>query len=383
MPGYVRSKGVWKPMLDIRRKSSGSWNYVNTVQLKSAGVWKLAHNNVPPPLSNPEISIDLVIGSSGSGNDVVHWRYLNIGAKLTSMADESSCVMIRVLVSTDGYPSSPTGQGYIAVETEGFPNEPWSDFYFHGTTPNGTKVNRATTNQKTKNYPRNAGRGTVLPAGKTQYVSAWALDNRGQWGSRVTTQWLIPTGFGDSDRTFRTGRFTPTDMSSAYFNGNPGTGSNPWVDDPLVIGAPGTVGANTYPSSVYFFYGQAMSSALAGADLVKDAKIYFQRSPDAHGSSGGANWPDPFVHNRTGRGDTTSNDQVFRDTAQTATVLRGQSGWVTLTESACAELLVNARRGVGLVSKDQDTALVDRIKLTPPNTFVRMGELYLEWRETA
>lgn len=377
MVAYVRRKGVWTKTKDIRYKSADfNWaNSVKRVYHKQGGVWTYVHNNEIPPINNVQLNLEVNAGQTKNarGDVTNQWRFFQVRTRLSELSDNPDLQSILVLVSANGFPTSPFSQGYYDEPSVTYPEEPWSVFGF---------LDYDSSTDKLKNFWPGASQsaGTVMPGGKTFYVTAFARSIRGHYGSAVTRQITLPNNFGDDDRRFFEARFTPIDWATRHYA--PVGTESPWSKTTLDTG----IGYNNGQSETFFFYGGQILQALGtvSAPSINTMQIYLQRSAANIGPAGAADVR-LAVHNFGVVDDDVSDLIKTTDdaTMYLGSLLKGEGKWFTVPHDTAAILQDSPYRGVSLHidAAFASTPLNAQIRLEKPEFAPRQGELSITWTE--
>lgn len=248
----MKSGGIWREAQPFV-KNGGVWKSAEAY-VKNGGVWKVAAatDTTPPPA--PTMTLTVRDG-----------RYVEVGIKVGT-SDVADLSLVRVLVSTTGFPGSPLASGYISQADATWPAEPWSDWKYTGSTrTNSSQV-------YVKNYPQNANDATQLTGDRYYYFSAFAQDEAGNWSGVTQSRiWVAaaPSTPGE-DPTPPIDPYDPEDPEPG--TDEPGDGGTDTPTEPV----PTPTDTRTQQTLVFYpnwsrsFYGQVKDGAVyAYGDTLK------------------------------------------------------------------------------------------------------------------
>lgn len=185
MTTYVKVNGAWQPATAVYTKVGGTWQPATAVYTKVGGAWSSGGSVDTTPPGAPQL-----VAAVDPSN-----KFLFVQTGTAS--NDTDLDLIRVLVRTDAFPTSPTGAGYVSTVPSNFPSETWSDWVFNSGGAHSTTVMPTASEATVKYYPANAFTtagfsGAVLPSG-TYYFTAWARDKAGNWGAPTSVSvWMPP-----------------------------------------------------------------------------------------------------------------------------------------------------------------------------------------------
>lgn len=264
---YRKRNGVWEECVRPYVKRNGVWTAVDEAYIKLNGVWVRAYEYDVTPPPKPEISLEIVESFSGGQATT---RYIKVGLRIPGAQHDTDVKKIRVLSTYNGgQPTTQFGGTNHSVPDNNYPNESWSDWMYgiYG-------AHKDTSNWQYKQWPVNAGAGTMITADKTFYFSAWAQDDAENWSGATHASIYVPKPTVHAPKIV---------TKEAYFQAS-GSGSfkgdtNKYVSgDLLQQGNPRSIGL--------YFYGPQLVDSIGSTTNRKDsvtvttAQIYIKRTND-------------------------------------------------------------------------------------------------------
>lgn len=356
---HFKTGGVWTTVNRPYVKRNGVWTPVKETWRKSAGVW-VRHFlwDITPP-SPPLISLDLVPGAAG--------RYLNVSMNIPGSVHDPNVKLVRILVSTTGYPATQFGGTYYTTRDTNYPNEAWSDWYYG---PGHDHPDTHVLNSK--QYPINQAQPN-LPAGR-YYFQAWTQDINGNWSVGNYNSIAVPkTGVG-TNLVNLNARFQ-ADYSGTYVSG---TG---------FLAGDLRQSVNPSNSKGMYFYGTQMTASIgakygnANATITM-AQIFLRRV-----DTDGAATANVFMFRHAyGSPGALSGEPTITEIVKLGTLAKGEAKWFPVPASYYPDLISGDTKGLGFFYKDPthaaasaaDYSVIDGLS----EDVRRAGELYVVWTES-
>lgn len=346
---YVRDGGVWKPATAYV-KDAGVWKLTNAY-VKDAGTWKLASASLDTtPPAKPTISLT-----------TVNNRYLSVGISVGS-SNVADLKMVRVLVTDAVTPTSQFSTvGYVSLADADYPGEPWSDWTYNTT----GRVNSAATTYK--EYPPNPTSSTQLAGGKYYYVSAWSVDNSGNWSAMSQKSvYLTPL-------TTDPGTQTPsdTDTRKTYTDTWTATWSRSWKGDNSIYSTGGTLKTGAWPDmkgqmrSIVSFPSVKIQNALVGAEIKKvEVRL---RTRNNYYDYGRVRWQ---YHNNNGQPSDPADVNHFGVWNEETGWADETTKWINITSDTPSQWKDGGKNGLWFAATDSDlhyaTSLAGHDTASPP-----------------
>ena len=348
---YIGAKGVW-----VRKTDGTGTSY------RQAFLW-----DVTPP-KPPEVALQLV--ENRNSKNVLIGRYLKVGTRLTSAANDPSARLIRVLSNYAGAaPTSFNGPTFTQSPDADWKGEPWSEWRYNDYGPHNDSSILGF-----KQWPLNAtATADHLTDDKIYYFTAWALDNHGNWSVPTPAQIKVPKATKDGSNVI---------VKEARFQANT---AGSWTSVGFQSGKL-IQSDNPQPRSRgLWMYGNQLSDAIGqqGTPTIRSAQIYIKREQVDSGQPV-ANMHLAWTPYATvGDLPQAGSGITQNDMKKVGTLAKGTGDWFDLPASFYGDLDKNIK-GMSLNYKDYlfaastpaDYSVVQQLADN-----IRCGELHVIWQE--
>src|SRR5262245_58318328 len=192
---YQKVDGVWTLCQRPYVKVANSWTAVNEAYVKRSGVWVQAYEYDVTPPSPPVISLSIFEDWDKSGtSNKLHSRWIKVTTRLPEASNDPDCKLIRILTTYNNKPpTTQFGGTYTSGSDRDWPNEPWSDWKY-----NAFGDHKDTSNETSKQWPRNVDSGYIIPGDQDYFFTGWSLDENGNWSAATETKIHVPKASVDA-----------------------------------------------------------------------------------------------------------------------------------------------------------------------------------------
>lgn len=367
---YRKSGGVWQECQRPYVKMNGVWTAASYAYVKRAGVWTKAYQYDVTPPDKPEVSLELIVNSSGGQ---VVTRYIKVGLRMPGAQHDPDLKKIRLLTTYNGgQPSTQFGGSYWTQADANFPNETWSDWMY-----GQWGAHNDTSNWQYKQWPVNAAAGTKITADKTYYFSAWAMDDAGNWGPALHASIYVDKETVHTPKVVqREAYFLPNE--TGRWNGT----NNSWQPGDLIEQkSPRCVGMWFYGNTIV----DSIKSTTVRADSIsiQVAQIYIHRcGPDKDSGQPTANVTS-FWSPTGASGNLGGNGPDKRETEFLGQINKSQGTWFTLPNPFKNNMKDNLK-SIGLDWKkpnNTDAVAADYSRMHGRGDDPNSGKVHVIWTE--